>query len=96
MIGHMGRFQGVQNTSGLSRLSGSSMSNYQELASLDGGLIGYNAVFGYAYAVQTGTDSTQTADYERVLQAGDDRSHQGTANQHRAYRGHPKECGAEQ
>ena len=64
------------------------------LASLYGGLVGYDAVSWYADAVQTGTDSTQTADYNRVLQAGDDPSHQGTANQHRAYHGRPKESGA--
>ena len=90
MIGHMGWFQCAQNISGLSRLSGSSISNHQVLASLYGGLVGYDAVSWYAYAVQTGTDSTQTADHHRVLQAGDDPSRQWTANQHRAYRGHPK------
>jgi hypothetical protein len=66
------------------------------LASLYGGLVGYDPVSWYADAVQTGTDSTQTADYNRVLQAGDDPSHQGTANQHRAYHGRPKESGAKQ
>ena len=72
------------------------MSNHKVLASLYGGLVGYDAVFWYTYAEQTGTDSTQTADPNRVLQAGDDPGHQGTANQHRAYRGHPKESSAKQ
>ena len=56
MIGHMGWFQCAQNISGLSRPSGSSMSNHQVLASLYGGLVGYDAVSWHAYAVQTGTD----------------------------------------
>jgi len=42
------------------------MSNHLVLASLYGGLVGYDAVSWYTYAVQTGTDSTQTADYHRA------------------------------
>lgn len=96
MIGHLGWFQGAQNASGLGRLSGSSMSNHQVLASLYGGFVGYDAVFWYTDAEQTGAESTQTSDHYGVLQPSDDRSHQWTANQHRGDRGHPKECGAKQ
>jgi hypothetical protein len=96
MIRQMERFQFAQNVSGLRGLCGSSMNKHQVLASLDGCLVGYDAVFWYPYAVQTCADSTQTTDYHCVLQGGEDPSHQWTANQHGAYRGHPKECGAKQ
>jgi hypothetical protein len=96
MIGHMSWFQRAQNISGLSRLSASSMNSHQVLASLYGGLVGYDAVSRYAYAVQTGTDSTQTAHYHRALQTGDDASHQWIANHDMAYREHPEECDAKQ
>jgi hypothetical protein len=95
-IGQIAWFQCAQNILGLCRLGGSSMSDYQILPCLYGGLVRHDAVFWYAYAEQTGTDGTQTTDYHRVLQSGDDPCHQWTANQHRAYRGHPKECGAKQ
>ena len=72
------------------------MSNHEVLASLYGGLVGHDAVSWYADAVQTGPDSAQTADHNCLLQAGDAPSHQGTANQHRAYRRHPKESGVKQ
>ena len=48
------------------------MSNYQILPRLYGGLVGHDAVFWYTYAEQTGTDGTQTADYHRVFQSGDE------------------------
>jgi hypothetical protein len=73
-----------------------SMSNHEVPTSLYGGLVGHDAVSWYADAVQTGTESAQTADYNRVLQAGDEPSHQGPANQHRAYRRHPKESRTKQ
>ena len=72
------------------------MSDYQILARFYSGLVGHDAVFWYTYAEQTVADGTQTAQYHRVLQAGDDPGRQWTANQHWAYRGHPKECGAKQ
>jgi hypothetical protein len=67
MIGQIGWFQCAQDIFGLSRLSGSSMSNYQILPRLYGGLVCHDAVFWYTYAEQTGTDSTQTTDYHRVF-----------------------------
>ena len=72
VIGQSGWFQCTQDPPSLSRLSGGSMSNYHILARLYGRLVGHDAVFRYTYAVQTGTDGTQTADYHRVFQAGDD------------------------
>jgi hypothetical protein len=54
------------------------MSNHQVLAGLDGCLVGYDAVFRYAYAIETRTESTQTADEYCVLQAGDDPGYQWT------------------
>ena len=72
------------------------MSNYQIVARLYGGLVGHDAVSWYTNAVKTGTNSTQTADYDRVLHGGEDPGCQWTANQHRTYGGHPKECGAKQ
>jgi hypothetical protein len=96
MIRHRERFQFAQNLSGLGRLCGSSMSNHQVLAGLDGCLVGYDAVFWYAYAVKTRAESTQTADEHCVLQTGDDPGHQRAPNQHRAYPGYSKERGAKQ
>ncbi len=58
MIRQSAWFQCAQDVSGLRRLSGSSMSNYQILACLYVGLIGHDAVFWYTYAVQTGADGT--------------------------------------
>jgi malate dehydrogenase (oxaloacetate-decarboxylating)(NADP+) len=75
---------------------GTAHEDYQKLARLYGRLVGHDAVSGYAYPVQTGADGTQTADYHRVLQGGDDPDRQWTANQHRAYRRRPKECSAKQ
>lgn len=96
MIRQMDRFQFAQNISGLSGLCGGSMNNHKVLASLQGRLVGDDAVSRYAYAIQAGADSTQTAYYHRILQGGDDPSHQRTANKHRANGGHPKKCGAKQ
>jgi hypothetical protein len=72
------------------------MSNHQEFTGLNGGLVRYDAVFWYPNAEQTGTDGTQTTDYYRVLQSGDDRNHQWTANKQGTYCWHPKECCAKQ
>jgi hypothetical protein len=95
MIGQIGGFQCAQNISGFRCVSGGSVSDHQILAGLYGSLVGYDAVFWYTYTLQTGSDSAQTADYHRVLQGGDDPGCQRATNQHRAYRRHPKECGAE-
>jgi hypothetical protein len=45
MIGHMGCIQCAQNISGFSRMSRSSVSNHQILASLYGGLVALISVF---------------------------------------------------
>ena len=97
MIGHIGLGLNVLKTSlALAASAQVPMSSHQVLASLYGGLVGYDAVSWYAYAVQTGTDGTQTAHCHRALQTGDDASHQWTANHDMAYRGRPEECDAKQ
>ena len=72
------------------------MSNHQILTGLNRCLVGYDAVFWYAYAEEAGAEGTQTANENCVLEAGDDPGHQWTPNQHRAYCRHPEECGAKQ
>jgi len=68
MIGQIGGLQCAQNISCLSRLSGSSMSDHQKLARLNGRLVSHDAVFGYAYAIQTGADGAQAAHHDRIFQ----------------------------